>query len=184
MHGDETAQGERGIISPLVLSLFLCADVAFFLLHGVNRLSASRNDLYSLSVDGGYAEVFQYLKEYWIAIALFAICWRRREGIYGAWAFLFTYFLLDDALTIHESAGRVVAAYWPQVQSLAFRAQDFGELTVSALAGAAFVALIASCYVRASERGRDVSKDLILLVGLLVFFGVFIDTVHIALAGC
>jgi hypothetical protein len=64
---------------------------------------------------------------------------------------------------------------------MGLRAQDFGEVTVSALAGTAFVGLIGFFYVRSSDRARNVSRDLALLVFLLAFFGVFIDMVHLAL---
>jgi hypothetical protein len=113
MHGhNPVLQRDSRVVNPTILVLLVCADVAFFALHSFNRLSRSRNDLFSLSVDGGYAEVFQYLKEYWITLALFTAWWRAREGVYAAWALLFTYLLLDDALTIHETAGKVVLAFF------------------------------------------------------------------------
>lgn len=171
----------RRVVNPTILVLLVCADVAFFLLHSFNRLSSSPSDLFSLSVDGGYAEVFQYLKEYWTAIALFAVGWRAREGVYAAWALLFTYLLFDDALTIHETVGQTLATTWIQIPAIGLRAKDFGELTVSAFAGTAFLGLIGYCYGRASDRGRNVSKDLALLVGLLAFFGVCLDMVHMVL---
>jgi hypothetical protein len=179
-HGTTSRSASR-VVNRKLLVLLLCVDVAFFVLHGFNRLSASRNDLFSLAVDGGYAEVFQYLKEFSVAIALLLLFGRTREGVYGAWALLFTYLLFDDALTIHETAGKVVAAHLTDVQGFAFRAQDFGELTVSALAGLVFLGLIGAFYVRSSEGARDVSKDLAVLVGLLVFFGVCLDLAHLAL---
>jgi len=179
MHGhNPVPQRDRRVVNPTILVLLVCADVAFFALHSFNRLSSSRNDLFSLSVDGGYAEVFQYTKEYWITLALFTVWWRAREGVYAAWALLFTYLLLDDALTIHETAGRVVATYWTHVPAIGLRANDFGELTVSALAGLAFLGLIGWFYIRGSDRGRSVSRDLALLVGVLAFFGVGLDMVH------
>lgn len=168
------------VVNPVLLVLLLCADVAFLLLHVSNRLVPLQNILFSLSTEGGYAEVFQYIKEYWIAIVLFAMCWRTREGIYGTWALLFTYLLCDDALAIHERIGQVIEGHWNFVPALGLRARDFGELTVSVVVGSAFLVLITYFYLRCSNNARKVSKDLVLLMGLLIFFGVFVDMVHTA----
>jgi len=169
------------IFTPVLLVLLLCADVAFALLHVSYRLLSLPNELLSLKTDGGYSEVFQYIKELWIAIVLFAVCWRRREGIYAIWALLFAYLLCDDALTIHERAGSVYASHWQYVPALGLRPQDFGELTYLVAAGSVFLVLITYCYRRCTDDGRNVSRDLLLLCGLLVFFGSFVDMAHIAL---
>jgi hypothetical protein len=168
------------VVNPVLLVLLLCADMAFLLLHLWNALSPVPNVLFSLRTDGGYSEVFQYIKEYWIAIVLFVVGWRTPAGIYGIWALLFTYLLCDDALMIHETGGRVAARYWNYLPALGLRAQDFGELTVSAVVGSAFLVSIAYSYRRGTHTARDVSKDLALLLGLLVFFGIFVDMVQIA----
>src|SRR5687768_5884262 len=71
----------RQIINPLVLVILVAADAAFVALHLSNRFLPSRNPLFSLSTDGGYAELFQYLKEGWVAAVLFVVCWRTRQGL-------------------------------------------------------------------------------------------------------
>jgi len=169
------------IVSPLVLALLLAADAAFVVLHVSNRFLPTRNPLFSLSTDGGYAEVFQYLKEGWVAAALFLLCWRTRQGVYGAWALLFAYLLWDDSLTVHETAGQAIATQWGYVPAFGLRAQDFGELTVIAFAGSVFVLVTGYLYVRASEMARSVARDMVLLVGSLVFFGVVFDMAHNAI---
>lgn len=181
MHENETVlRHVSQVVNPALLVLLLCADVAFLLLHVSNKLLSLSNVLFSLNTEGGYSEVFQYIKEYWIAIVLFAVCWRTREGIYGTWALLFTYLLCDDALAIHERIGQVVARHWNYVPALGLGTRDFGELTVSVVVGSAFLVLITYFYLRCSNNARNVSKDLALLLGLLVFFGVFVDMVHAA----
>jgi hypothetical protein len=181
MRENETVQRHLSqVVNPALLVLLLGADVAFLLLHISNKLLPLSNTLFSLDTDGGYSEVFQYIKEYWIAIVLFAVCWRTREGIYATWALLFTYLLCDDALTVHEGVGQVVATQWNYVPVLGLRARDFGELTVSVVMGSAFLVLITCFYLRCSNSAKNVSKDLALLLGVLVFFGVFVDMVHAA----
>ena len=84
MRENETVQRHLSqVVNPALLVLLLDADVAFLLLHISNKLLSLSNALFSLDTDGGYSEVFQYIKEYWIAIVLFAVCWRTREGIYA-----------------------------------------------------------------------------------------------------
>ncbi|MDQ3186390.1 MAG: hypothetical protein M3Q16_08080 [Pseudomonadota bacterium] len=166
------------VANPALLVLLLSADVAFLLLHIFNKLSPMPNVLFDLSKDDGYSEMFQYIKEYWIAIVLFAMYWRTREGIYGTWALLFTYALCDDGLAIHERVGEVLVSQWNYAPALGLRAQDFGELTVSVVVGSAFLVLITYFYLRCSNNAKNVSKDLALLFGLLVFFGVFVDMVN------
>jgi hypothetical protein len=178
MHEPDTAfrRGSR-IVDPVVLALLLCTDVVFFALHTFNRLTG-RDPLFSLATDGGYSEIFQYIKEYWIALVLFRVFWRTRERLYAAWALFFTYVLCDDALTIHERAGEALAVRWGYVPAFGLQPDDFGELTVSLLVGAVFVALIGVCHRRADTNARGVSGGLFVLVALLALFAMFFDMVH------
>ena len=170
----------QSIFHPIVLLLLLCGDVTFMLLHVSNRL-VPRNPLLSLSVDGGYSEFFQYFKEGWTALLFFAMWWRTRDVLFAAWALLFTYLFFDDALTIHESMGKVIATHWAFIPTFGMRADDFGELAVSAIAGAVFLLPIGGLYLRGSENGKSVSRDLSVLFAVLVFFGVVVDAVHQAI---
>lgn len=165
-------------VNPVLLVLLLGADFAFLLLHIFNKFSPMPNVLLNLAKDDGYSEMFQYIKECWIAIVLFAMYWRTREGIYGTWALLFTYALCDDALGFHEQVGGVIVSHWNYAPALGLRAQDFGELTVSVAVGSAFLVLITYFYLRCSNNAKNVSKDLAVLFGSLVFFGVFLDAVN------
>jgi hypothetical protein len=168
------------VANPVLLVLLLGADLAFLLLHIFNKLSPMPSVLFDLSKEDGYSEMFQHIKEYWIAIVLFAMYWRTREGIYGTWALLFTYALCDDALAVHEEVGKVVVRQWNYVPALGLQARDLGELTVSVIVGSAFLMLITYFYLRSSNNAKNVSKDLALLFGILVFFGVFVDMMNAA----
>ncbi|MEW5979288.1 MAG: hypothetical protein AB1898_26135 [Acidobacteriota bacterium] len=52
---------------------------------------------------------------------------------------------------------------------------------MSAVSGSVFLVLIAYFCLHSTESAKEVTKDLALLLGLLVFFGVFVDMVHVAL---
>lgn len=184
-HGpDNAVASARYVTSAFWLLLLVAADSAFVVVHLVNKLSPLvENKLYSLGQDGGYAEIFQYLKIYWIAIMLGALWSRTREPFYAAWMLLYAYLLCDDALRIHEIAGGAIASAWGYREALGLRPQDFGELTVSGAAGLTFLIVISATYLRASVDARNICRDLALLLGLLVFFGVFVDMLHIMAKG-
>jgi hypothetical protein len=172
--GEAPAQG----VASLCLLLLIAADSAFVAVHLVHKHSTLlASDLFSISRDHGYAEIFQYVKIYWIAIMLALLWSRTRERVYGAWMLLFGYLLCDDALQLHERLGGHLAWLLAYRDGLVW-AQDQGELTASAAAGLVLFGLIAAAYLRASSEARNVSHDLGLLSGALVFFGVFVDLLH------
>lgn len=170
--------------SGIFLLLLMSADSAFVVVHLVHKLSpALTNSLYSLKTDRGYAELFQYVKTYWIVIMLAALWWRTRERVYLVWMLLYAYLLCDDAFKIHERGGIAIASHWDYVGALGLRARDFGELTVYGAVGLTFLALIFIAYLRSSRDARNASQDLALLSGVLVFFGLIIDMFDIIAEG-
>jgi hypothetical protein len=168
----------------IVFLLLVFTDSAFVILHLVHELSPFlRNSSYSLETDRGYSEIFQYVKTYWIVITLAALWRLTRAYVYVTWMLLYAFLLCDDAYRIHERAGVAIAAHWGYESALGLRAQDFGELTVTGVIGLAFLALIGSMYLRSAWDARNASKDLTLLFGVMVFFGVIIDMLHIVAGG-
>ena len=161
-------------------ALFLAGDLVFISLHIALRL-ANRLEawpMFSIYRDGGYPEVFQYVKEAGIAVALVAVAFRAREYRYLAWSALFFFLLLDDSLGIHELIGGQLVAAWQLSSHLGIRGQDFGELAAEALTGGLLLAALAFCYWRGSARFRKVSRQLFSLLMIVIFFGVFVDSLH------
>ena len=76
---------------------------------------------------------------------------RRHNALYLAWAVLFSYFMLDDSLNIHEMLGWPVAERLELVPAFGLRAKDFGEFAVSLIAGVVLLGLIALCYWRSAN---------------------------------
>ena len=164
------------------LLLLLVADFAFISLHFLLAMTPTLNSpLYSLGTDRGYAEFYQYVKELWIIVLLLSICVKTRAVGYIAWAILFGYSLGDDALQVHEKFGSYIATRLSFVPLLGLRAQDFGELAVSAMSGALLLTLLAWFYVRGSDAFKQSTKHLLLLLLLVAFFGIFVDMLHTAL---
>jgi hypothetical protein len=164
--------------STKVLFLLLLADLAFMLAHGIYTMGLVSSYVYSIDSDGSYAELFQYIKEYWIVIILFVIAIRRKHIIYFAWSSLFMYFLLDDSLKIHESFGKYLAEYFEFQPMFQLRAQDFGELSVSIFFGLLLFTLIGVSYLFSDNVAKRISKYLLILVFSLAFFGVIVDMLH------
>lgn len=168
----------------IFLLLLISADTAFVIVHLVHELPPFLgNRLYSLETDRGYSEIFQYVKTYWIVIMLAALWWGTREYVYVTWMLLYAYLLGDDAFQIHERGGDAIARHWGYESALGLRAQDFGELTVFGLFGLPFLVLIVIMSLRSTRDARNASKDLTLLFGVILFFGVIIDMLHIIAGG-
>ena len=171
-----------GGVSRGLRSLLLSADAAFILLHLFHAYTPyfAHKD-FSLEQDNGFAEVFQYVKWYWIGTMLLRLSFRTRQAAFGFWALAFGYLLLDDALQIHERGGAEIARRFGYASLFHLRAQDFGELTVTALAAAAFFALIGGACLRSAAAVREVSKRLLILLGAVAVCGVGFDLLHVML---
>lgn len=175
---EAAGRGDTRSTSPLLIIL-LSVDAIFVLLYCLQGwVPGLDSPKFSIETDRGYSELYQYVKFASIVAVIAGLGWLTRTAGYTSWALLFTYLLLDDALHVHERYGRAIADRIDWVPPLGLRAQDVGELAVSAMAGSLLVGAIAWTYLRSSPSFRKVSLDLSLLVLFLAFFGVLVDTVH------
>ena len=74
------------------LVLLLLADLVFVLLQIPYKLHIISNINFWIEQGRGYAEVYQFIKEYWIVLMLLFIAIKRSHVIYFAWSLLFGYF--------------------------------------------------------------------------------------------
>lgn len=162
--------------------LLVGLDALFFALHlGHRGYPEIFGDNFSISRDNGYAEWYQYGKELSIvALCLIIARYRGISSLY-AWVPLFLYFLLDDSLAIHETVGAVVSNHLEFSASNGLRAKDFGELVVSGLAALILFPPLVVAAWRAEEQFKWIHASLVVLVGLVAFFGVIVDMVHMML---
>lgn len=163
------------------LLLLLAIDFLFFFLHFLPLFGVLNDPLFSLEEDGGYPERYQYAKTFSIVVLLIMVSAKAKVIGYGAWAVLFLYLLLDDALSIHESFGLHVATNLDFSPAFGLRARDFGELVVTAIAATLLLTPLAAFYWRGSNAFKIVSKCLFLLLVALAFFGIFVDMLHVAI---
>lgn len=163
----------------LLLSL-VCIDLGFVGLHFYNSLIPDEqwNPLFSLVNDSSIAELFQYIKWFLIAALFVLIAIKRSTLNYLAWALVFTYFLLDDALEVHESMGGYLVQNASFTAPFGLRLQDIGELAVSALAGTILLVSLVWAYMKSDSIFKAISYNMLILIFALVCFGIGVDMLH------
>jgi hypothetical protein len=166
-----------------LLVLFIITDIVFVVLHFLYmNTDLLASNLYSLSLDRGYAEFFQYTKELWTALLLLILAIKKRRWLYLVFSSLFLYFLIDDSFEFHERFGELLADIFKFQPFLGLRPVDLGELLVYGLFGLLFLISISIFYLMSDQFTRKVALYLIGMVLLLAGFGVLIDMVEIMVA--
>lgn len=138
----------------------------------------SLKSLFSIDSDRGYAEVFQYIKEFWIALSLVYLAKKHKAPVLFLWSLLFVFFMLTDSLKIHEAAGLMLAENLNLPALLGLRGRDIGELLFAFLLGGWFVVMIAITHNRSQRFIQSFSTALLFLLAALVAFGVVADALH------
>jgi hypothetical protein len=157
-----------------------CLDLAFVIASGISDFAGQPFNRWHVGYDGGFPEKYQYAKWAIMIAALLGIYHQRRTAIYLAWAALFAYFLFDDSMMFHETAGLRIGDYFGIPAAFGLQPVNFGELIVTALAAVPLLGLIALSYAKnASPADRAFSNGLFFLVLALVFFGMVIDELDV-----
>lgn len=184
---------EAGVVPPtststpaasasVFLVLLLVGDLVYIAIHLVwTETKLLNSPLAALDVDRGYAEFFQYMKLLWAALLITFMSLRTRRWGYLAWAFLFAYLLLDDSFSVHENLGKLLAVRLALPAAFGLRAVDFGELLMTAMAGAVMTVILGWAYLRGGPELRRSSRHMLVLLLAIVFFGVGVDMVHSAI---
>jgi hypothetical protein len=163
-----------------LLLLLLLGDLVFIILHIIHVYTPHLPErLYSLTLDRGHSEFFQYTKELWIAVLLLIAAIQHRKGLYAIFSLLFLYFLIDDSFEFHENFGELLSDLLHFQPAFGLRPVDIGELAVSTSFGLLFLLLIAASFYLSDRVTRRISLYLLGLILLLVFFGVFLDMFEI-----
>jgi hypothetical protein len=168
-------------LARLLLGALLITDFSFIALHLLFRYTYFSTDIgLALEVDRGFSEIFQYLKEFWIALALGVLALRKRSRLYGVLATLFFYILLDDAAKLHEKFGAIISQRFAFSDLWGLQAQDFGELLFYSGVTLVFAGLIALTYRTGQTAEKRTMRQLIVLLGLFACFAVGVDLLHSA----
>jgi hypothetical protein len=166
-----------------LLVLLIAGDFIFVILHLVHTYTILLPDnLFSLILDRGYAEFYQYMKEFWILLLLLLLGIRRRSILFFILSLLFLYFLIDDAFEVHERVGAFLAFNLNFEPRFGLRDVDFGELAVFLFFGLQFFFLVLAAFIHSDSKSKVVLKRLLIMLAGLAFFGVIIDMVQITVA--
>jgi hypothetical protein len=179
MSSDFLKQNQPGGVI-VFLYILISADLLFIALDLMNTYSGYFTDEgFALEKDRGFAEVFQYVKEYWVIVMFcwLAIC--KSERSYLACSLVFGYILLDDSFRLHERLGIKAANYFGFPAAMSLNPRDFGELMINALAGITLLLLITAAYYWGTAEFRRNCRVIIVMLVLLGVFGVIIDTAHV-----
>lgn len=127
--------------------------------------------------------MFQYLKEFCIALLLARAAMLLRDRWLWLWSLVFAYVMLDDALGFHERAGTLFAAHGVVGAGLGAKAYDLGQILffVGAASVCAGVVIALRRFMPAPPLMQP-HKALLLLFAGLVFFGVGVDLLHAIVA--
>lgn len=167
----------------ILLAILLVIDFACIISHLYFKLQGF-DDYRSFMVDteGGYPEYVQYCK--YVLIVIFCAYLVFKGNInYLSWALFFMVLGFDDAFVIHERVGAFLADTFNFGPAIGLRAIDFGELAYSVLAGIMLFGLIGLFYYKGTRLYRDSFWDIVLLIGVLLFFAIGIDMLHSMFSG-
>ncbi|GAK58445.1 hypothetical protein U27_05419 [Candidatus Vecturithrix granuli] len=159
-----------------LLILLITTDLLFMAFHIFHVFHTSIGLFYdvnfSLQQEQGFAEVFQYLKEYWATLLLAILAVRTKNLLYVSWMLLFGYFLVDDAFGVHEVLGEQLGQTLGNLQLFGLQASDLGELFVSGFFGILFFIAIGVTYRVNDEEAKHFSRYFFTMLIILLLFGV------------
>ena len=160
----------------------LCAiNFGIVLLALFNATLQPEIPMLSLDLDGSLAEYFQYFEELSIALILLGLAIRRRDGGLLLWGLLFLYLFIDDGFSIHENMGLLIEGAFQSVASINLSVHIYEMLFSMMVAAVFLLSIVFNCFRQKSVYDRAITYDLVFLLGLIGFFGVFVDVLHVIL---
>lgn len=144
------------------LLLFLLVDACFIGLHVVYVFTPWLVDPgFALDQDGGFGELFQYVKWALLVAVFVGLAYRQKQPAYGHWAGVFAYLLLDDSWRIHERMGAFLSGRLALPAAFFLRGQDFGELLVTAVVALLILTSLTLTYQASDHTAKSLSQTLI-----------------------
>lgn len=156
----------------MFFTALISGDIIFLLLGSI--LGGD----FDISLDRGFPEIFQYMKEISIASFLFLVFLKEKEKILLVLSGIFGYFFVDDCFRYHETVGAFLAnnAYVSSIAKLLdFENEAIGEIFSLALPAFLMIALLICVYNRTGQQFKKPTKNIIYLIAILAVFGVTLD---------
>jgi len=168
----------------LFFSMLLLTDVIFifinifFYIYDI-RFKNILTSMLNLEQDLSIPEFFQYNKFLWSAFICLLLSFRRNYVLFFLISFDFIILLVDDAMSLHEKIGKVLSKQFHVVPIAGLRLQDYGEVVFSMVTAYFVFLLLTVAYIFSNKQVRSQILNIGLLVIVLGFFGVVIDTLHV-----
>lgn len=167
-----------------LIGLLIAIDLAFIAIHlsHVYGPGPASKRWWDLGEDWSVAEIWQYVKEGGIAIALLGLWFRHKQLVLLAWSGIYAFLTLDDSLQGHEKVGGRIArgfdiADWETSPFGSIRGQDFGEIIAACIFVVPMLIALAIGLRKSGDGARIFSWRMFLLSALLATAGVAIDFV-------
>ena len=162
-----------------LLKVLLSLDILFILGHAVIAVFLDfKYKSFLVVTDGGYPEIFQYLKYGILMLLTSRLIFQKHKIIYFPWLFLFFLLFIDDAYRLHEKSGRFLEGLLGLTEIYGLRPNDFGELIYASLVGLVFFGTLFLSYYKGSKTNKKTCLDILLLFLVFLFFGIGIDMFH------
>jgi len=158
----------------LLLLLLISTDFVFIVLHIIIAILDPNPSLCNISGICAYMNIYHLIMLFWVIILFGYVLKSTRCSSYASWILMFTFFLFDDALRLHQSVGDRIAIIFDADLSLGLPSRYF-ELAVLAIAGFVLLAVVAWAYFHGPHTFRKISIDILLFIAALVFFGLIVD---------
>ncbi|MGB5665578.1 MAG: hypothetical protein WBM53_01930 [Maribacter sp.] len=166
----------------LLLKILLIVDILFIIGHICSALlhhfELGTFRAFMVDQDGGYPELFQYLKYLTIVLLVAKLAFDNKKYDYLPWLVLFLILFFDDAFMLHEQSGVYFVEVFNLKPAFGLRALDIGEFTFAVLAGLVFLGPLLWFYIRGSEVVKKTFFDISILFSILLFFAIGVDMVH------
>lgn len=175
---EKSAAADPLSLDATLLGLLIAADLGFLAMFAALAAGLTDDLGFRATYDRSYAEVFQYLKLYWIVLLMGLLAWRRGSLLAAGFALLFAFLLVDDYASLHEQWGEQLATAWDLPAMWMLQPYDFGELIVFFSYAAITGPLLLLGYRFADARDRLLLWDLFRLLALLAVFAVGVDVLH------
>ena len=186
----DASSSRKAALSPVTFAVFLILVDFFFIMaqglgvpkHAVPLLGFYAPDpMMALDREGGWPEVFGYVKELFIVGGFAVLFRRRRSPILLGFSITYVLIFLDDAFQLHERGGAALVDAL-DLQSVGLvNAEQIGELLVwCGLGGIVTLALGLGTWLSTAAERRRALPFAACLVSLMVF-AIGLDVVHSAI---
>lgn len=165
------------LVDAAFISLYVARDFLFDTSFG----SILSSDLWLLEKDGGFPEIYQYVKTFVAAALLFGLFKARRNATYLAWFLALCFVLLDDVLQLHETFGNFLLANYQLPTIAGIDSYLYVEAILWAIIGLPLMALLIYGYFR-DVSTRMLSRRITYLFIVLFLFAGIADGLHAFIA--